>query len=86
MTPITTTSNIYSRNHNPVKIKEYNDTLAAICVEKGWNYINVGSVFADEYGYLRREYCSDPDDMGIHFKFSGCEKWVDYLYTHTARQ
>lgn len=85
MTPITTTSKIYSKKHNPVRIKEYNEILADICQQKGWNFLNVASVFADENGYLIQDYCSDSDDMGIHFTFAGCEKWVDYLRSHTAR-
>ena len=38
----------------------------------------------DENGYLRQDYCSDADGMGIHFTNAGCAAWVDYLFTHTA--
>jgi hypothetical protein len=35
-------------------------------------------------GCLPRSYCSDPDDMGIHFTEQACALWADYLKTHTV--
>ena len=37
---------------------------------------------ADENGDLIPEYCSDGEDMGIHFTDEGCQKWIEYLKTH----
>lgn len=85
MTPITSTSDLLSDSgHNPNNIQKYNQKLLAACQANGWYFVNVGEVMQDENGYLRREYCSDPDDMGIHFTNAGCAAWVEYLLTHTA--
>ena len=52
---------------------------------RGWYFVDVASVMYTEDGNsLIPEYCSDPDDMGLHFTEAGCEAWVDYLYTHTV--
>lgn len=85
MTPTTSTSNLISQSgHNPQNIHRYNEALAATCQSNGWKFVNVAEVMYDENGYLRREYCSDPDDMGIHFTEAGCEAWISYLYTHAG--
>ena len=65
-------------------ITRYNKMLARYANEQGWYFINVASVMFDSNGYLKREYCSDPSSMGMHFASKGCAAWVDYLYTHTA--
>ena len=46
------------------------------------NIVDVAFVMRDEEGKLKAEYCSDPDNMAIHFTNAGCRAWVDYLYTH----
>lgn len=85
MTPMTSTSSILSANgHNPQNVQKYNEKLLAACQSYGWYFVNVGEVMYDDSGYLRRDYCSDPDDMGIHFTNEGCGAWIEYLYTHTA--
>ena len=84
MTPMTSTSTIAGNNLNNDNIKVYNDKLRTLCEEREWAFVNVGSVMYDEDGTcLKREYCSDPDGMGVHFTEVGCEMWVDYLKTHT---
>lgn len=85
MTPMTSTSNILSSSgHNPQNVQRYNEKLLSACQSNGWYFVNVGEVMYDANGYLRRDYCSDPDGMGIHFTNIGCEAWISYLYTHTA--
>ena len=85
MTPITDTSNILSSGgHNPQNIHRYNEALATACQTHGWKFVNVAEVMYGQDGYLRRDYCSDPDGMGIHFTEAGCEAWISYLYTHTG--
>lgn len=85
MTPLTSTSNLLSSSgHNPANIQTYNEKLLAACQSNGWAFVDVASVMYDSNGYLKRDYCSDPDDMGIHFTNAGCAAWIDYLYTHTA--
>ncbi len=69
---------------NNANLTAYNEKLAAMCATNGYNYIDVASVLTDETGGLIREYCSDPDDMGIHFTDTGCQVWIDYLAKHTG--
>lgn len=66
------------------KINDYNVKLSARCQKEGWYFLNVASVMFDSKGNLKREYCGDPQSMGMHFSNEGCKAWVDYLYTHTA--
>lgn len=85
MTPTTSTSNLLGQSINSDNIRAYNDKLQQLCQQQGWHYVDVASVMYDESGqYLRSDYCSDPDDMGVHFTESGCQAWVDYLYGHVA--
>lgn len=85
MTPMTATSNILNDKRNNANIKLYNQRLLELCEEKGWYFVDVASVMYDDKGAnLRTEYCSDPVDMGVHFTKAGCERWVEYLLTHTV--
>ncbi|MGN0452786.1 MAG: GDSL-type esterase/lipase family protein [Ruminococcus sp.] len=84
MTPMTAESNIMGDTLNNDNIKVYNNLLCEMCTENGWAFVDVASVMYTENGYsLNRAYCSDPDDMGVHFTEEGCQRWVDYLLTHT---
>lgn len=69
---------------NNKNIVKYNNALKERCEENGWRYMDIYSVVVDEQGYLRAEYCSDPDDMGIHFMDAGCKAWVDYLMNNAG--
>ncbi len=68
---------------NNTTIHQYNKKLAALCRKEGWYFLNVAEALYDG-NYLRRSYCDDPSNMGMHPSFAGCKAWVDYLYTHTA--
>lgn len=84
MTPMTETSTILGNSLNNDNIKEYNRRLRILCAENGWSFVDVASVMYDAQGVsLNRNYCSDPDGLGVHFTEAGCEKWVEYLSTHT---
>ncbi|MBR3503244.1 MAG: SGNH/GDSL hydrolase family protein [Clostridia bacterium] len=61
---------------------DYDLLLYNACVENGWNFVDVAYVMRDENGCLFDAYCSDPEDMGMHFTDEGCEAWIDYLTTH----
>ena len=74
----------YSGVLNNKNINIYNNKLSQLCREKGWYFINVAEAMFDNLGFLKREYCGDPDGMGMHFIPAGCAAWVDYLYKHTA--
>lgn len=66
------------------KIAGYNKLLSAMCKQNGWYFINVATAMCDSKGNLKREYCGDPDSMGMHLAAPGFKAWADYLYTHTA--
>ena len=83
-TPLVASKNIADNKLNNTNLNAYNQKLSALCQEKGWYFVNVWSTVDDGTGNLKVSYCSDPDDMGIHFTDAGCEAWIDYLYTHTA--
>ena len=61
---------------------DYDLLLYNASVENGWNFVDVAYVMRDENGCLFDAYCSDPEDMGMHFTDEGCEAWIDYLTTH----
>ena len=69
---------------NNKNIVKYNNALKDRCAENGWRYMDIYSVVVDENGFLRADYCSDPDDMGIHFMDAGCKAWVDYLMNNAG--
>lgn len=66
---------------NNTTINEYNGRLATYCNTKGYTYVDVASKMKDREGYLRADYCSDPESMGIHFTDLACAVWVDFLNT-----
>ena len=80
MTPMTSTSNIIGKNLNNDNIVKYNANLKALAERRGWQYIDVYSAVVMTDGTLNPEYCSDNDEMGIHFTEEGCQIWVDYLF------
>lgn len=85
MTPMTSTSNLIGDTLNPDGVKQYNAKLQSLCQQQGWHFVDVASVMYDDSGsYLRSDYCSDPEDMGVHFTEAGCLAWVNYLYSHSA--
>lgn len=85
MTPLSANSSILSSRLNNRVALEYNRALARLCGERGWHFVDVGSVMYDDRGFLREDYCSDSYDLGVHFTNDGCAAWVDYLLTHTAQ-
>ena len=65
---------------------DYDILLYNACVENGWHFVDVAYVMRDENGYLYDAYCSDPEDMGMHFTDEGCVAWIDYLETHAREE
>ena len=82
-TPICEGAEKKSLNNDNLEL--YNEKLRALCEEEGYTFVDVASVLRDENGFLPREYCSDPDGMGIHFTDVACEIWIDYLRTDATR-
>jgi len=71
-------SSTHSYVKNP-KINEYNQLLQQLAEEKQVYYIDTANAVAGEDGSL-------PDDAapdGIHLARSYCQRWLDYLMTHT---
>ena len=60
-------------------LEKYNLLLKEMCQEREIRFVDVASVMRDENGYLPREYCSDPDGMGIHLMDEACKLWLGYL-------
>jgi lysophospholipase L1-like esterase len=86
VTPLASSSTCLSNGLNNTIIKEYNARLEQLCREKHWYFVDVGSVMYDSSGnWLNNSYCSDLGGMGIHFTDAGCQRWVDYLLTHTVK-
>lgn len=78
-------SNEVSSTHSYItndKIREYNGLLRELAEEKRVFYVDAGSAVAAADGSLPEDAASD----GIHFVKSYCEKWLNYLKTHTAAQ
>lgn len=69
--------------NNP-NLEHYNELVSKICKKDGWYFLDVASVMRDSTGALKEEYCSDPDDLGLHFTDAACEVWIHYLLTHTG--
>lgn len=74
------TPTLYDRRaFNNANIDIFNEKMRQLCEEKGWTFVNVASVMKDENNKFKREYCSDPEDIGVHMDAEGCVAWVDYL-------
>jgi len=80
------TPRIEAMKNNPTNMAlfEYDLKLYEMCVEEGWNFVDVAGVMRDEKGNLPDAYCSDAPTMGMHFTNEACQVWVDYLLTHTG--
>lgn len=80
--PVTQT---VSANHSYVKngkIEEFNGLICKMAEEKKVYYIDVGSAVVDAGGCLPEDAAVD----GIHLNKSYCEKWMEYLKTHTVSE
>ncbi len=61
-------------------IRQYNDALVRMAVEKGVFVLNPVEIFADENGELIKSKTGD----GVHFVKDGYTAWKDYLLCHTG--
>ena len=61
------------------KVKAFNKQLKTLVQQKELTYIDIYKEVCDKDGYLKYEYCCDPEDMGIHFSWDGCKVWSDCL-------
>ena len=71
---------------NNANLIKYNrllcETLQRSDFQAIW-FVDVASALRGRDGALPPEYCSDPEELGIHFTDEACQIWIDYLYTHT---
>lgn len=77
-------ANKQKKTLNNANLDRYNELVSKICEKHGWYFLNVASVMKDSTGALKKDYCSDPDDLGLHFTDAACEVWVHYILTHTG--
>lgn len=63
-------------------IDQLNEALKAFAEEKNYTYLDIAQQFKDENGNLAPDYCSDKENMGIHFSRQAYDMWIEYLYTH----
>jgi lysophospholipase L1-like esterase len=70
--------------NNPNLIS-YDNALSKMCKDKGYYFVDVAAALRDSSGNLPREYCSDPDNLGIHFTDKACEIWINYILTHSVK-
>ncbi len=69
-------------NLNNKLVTEFNAELKKVCDERGYHFIDITPAVCDDEGALIADYCADPDEMGMHLNYDGCERWARYLYAH----
>lgn len=77
-------SNKVSTEHQYLKnskINEYNSLIQKMANEENVYYIDVNNAISDSSGNLPEEAATD----GIHLNKTYCEKWLEYLETHTVQ-
>lgn len=63
-------------------IRSFNERMRSYAEQNNYPYLDIYSVLADENGYLREDYCSDPDGMGMHLTMAADAAWEEYLLKH----
>ncbi len=63
-------------------LRQLNDQIAKMAVERGFYFVNVQEALTDNDGYLRADYVGTYD--GVHMNPTGYAEWADYLLRHTA--
>lgn len=61
-------------------VKQYNEALVKMVLEKDVYLVNAAEALADETGEVPADLSAD----GVHFKKEGYLKWRDYLLCHTG--
>ncbi|MBQ1521122.1 MAG: hypothetical protein IIZ56_06545 [Clostridia bacterium] len=62
-------------------LRALNDKLRALCAEKGYGFVDIGSHLVGEDGYLKAEYCSD---NYVHQTNAAYKVWADILRSLAA--
>lgn len=71
-------------NLNNQVIRNFNKKMKSFAEQNNYMYLDIYSVFADDKGYLKEEYCGDPGAMGIHLTMAADAAWEDYLMKHPS--
>lgn len=61
---------------NNACIEEYNERLRALCLERGYVFVDLADCFRDETGGLAEEYTAD---YYVHVNFTAAALWVQEL-------
>lgn len=80
--PVTQAKSESDAVYNNTNISRFNELLKTLAQEKNVNYLNVGEAVAAEGGALCDEAATD----GVHLNKPYCEKWLEYLKSHTVQQ
>lgn len=80
--PVTQQRDSSDSIYNNQKIREYNGLLQELAQQKQVYYVNTAECVADSNGILPADSAFD----GIHLKPEACQRWLEYLCTHTVPQ
>ena len=78
--PVTASKSSEGDVYTNDKVHEWNPLIEQMAHEEGCVYLNPGEALCDETGALPEEAAVD----GVHLTPEYCQKWLDYLLTHTA--
>lgn len=67
------------------RVRNLNNQIAAMAVERGCFYLDLHEVLADETGHMNPAWAS-PDGWHMAKNGDGYAQWFDYLLTHTVHQ
>lgn len=67
--------------YNNAKISEYNELIKKMTNDKQVYYLDVAEIIKDKDGNLPADASLD----GVHLKKEYCQKWYEYLKTHTVQ-
>lgn len=78
--PVTEKKSNEDITYNMKKINEFNTLLQKMSTDNSVHYLNVSEAVGTENGYLPADAAYD----GVHLKAPYCNKWLEYLKTHTV--
>ncbi|MBQ3140839.1 MAG: hypothetical protein IJC25_02620 [Clostridia bacterium] len=78
--PVTQSKSDADPLENNTNIAAYNRLLQTLCAQKQVHLVDAAESVADENGVLPEEASVD----GVHINRAYCQKWYDYLKTHTV--